>query len=100
EVVCYRTSAISYQIAKWLIRVPYISLVNLIAGREVVRELIQHDFNALTLADELRKILPDGERREKIMADYTELAERVGPAGASEKAGSQMVAQLRKTQQP
>jgi len=96
EVVCYRTSGITYQIAKFLIKVRFISLVNLIVDREIVRELIQHDFNPDTLRDELRKILPGGEKRKTMQAEYQELAERVGGPGASEKAGRLMVSQVRR----
>lgn len=91
EVVVYRTSAVSYWIAKQLIKVRFISLVNLIADREIVRELIQGDFNTARLAKELRGILPGGEERTKMLADYEELSQLVGGAGASEKAGSSMV---------
>ncbi|MFA7472935.1 MAG: lipid-A-disaccharide synthase [Spirosomataceae bacterium] len=96
EIVCYRTSNLSYQIAKRVIRVPYISLVNLIAGREMVRELIQGEFNTVNLVDELRRILPGGTKHQQLLADYEELASLVGPPGASEKAGSRMVAEVRK----
>jgi lipid-A-disaccharide synthase len=91
EVVCYRTSGLSYWIAKRLIRVRYISLVNLIADREVVRELIQGDFNTETLVEELGRILKGGAGREKMLSDYEELRQLVGPAGASEKTGTRMV---------
>lgn len=91
EVVCYRTSRVSYLIARALIKVKYISLVNLIAGKEIVRELIQDDFNTAALSDELGKILPGGEKRERMLSDYRTLMEKVGPEGASEKAGSRMV---------
>ena len=94
EVVCYRTSAASYALAKRLIKVPYISLVNLIAGKEIVRELIQHGFNAVAVSEALQEILPGGSRREQMLAEYAELRTLVGPAGASEKAGSRMVERI------
>jgi lipid-A-disaccharide synthase len=94
EVVCYRTSSISYHIARRLIRVPYISLVNLIMEKEAVRELIQHDFHPLRLTEELRQILPGGNRRGEVVQDYEELKQRVGKAGASERAGEAMVVSL------
>jgi lipid-A-disaccharide synthase len=91
EVVCYRTSAVSYNIAKRLIRVPYISLVNLIMEKETVRELIQDSFSTDSLTAELRDILPGGSKRATIEQDYQTLKQRVGEAGASVRAGSAMV---------
>ncbi len=65
EVVCYRGSAVSYAIAKRLVKnINYISLVNLIMDREVVKELIQSDLNTKNLVDELNKIL-EGEKESR-----------------------------------
>ena len=94
EVVCYRTSGLSYAVAKRLIRVPYISLVNLIMEREVVKELIQHDLHTAQLVAQLRAILPGGTQRAQQLRDYAVLHERVGGPGASERAGSLMVRYL------
>jgi lipid-A-disaccharide synthase len=66
QVVCYKGNEISYQIAKRLINIKYISLVNLIMDKEVVKELIQHEMNAVNLSSELSKILPGKEKRELI----------------------------------
>jgi lipid-A-disaccharide synthase len=87
EVVCYKTSGFSYAVAKRLIRVPFISLVNLILNREVVRELIQDDLNEEQLVEELRSILPEGSRHVTLVKDYDRLKELVGGPGASERAG-------------
>lgn len=84
EVVCYKGNFISYQIAKRVIHLDYISLVNLIMDREVVKELIQSDFNKKNLKKELQKILTE-KHREKMFADYYELEQRLGGTGASEK---------------
>lgn len=94
QVVCYRTSTMSYQIAKRLIRVPFISLVNLIMEKETVRELIQDDFSLPNLKAELGAILPNGIKRALVLNDYQQLAERVGESGASERAGAAMVQYL------
>ncbi|MCU0342143.1 MAG: lipid-A-disaccharide synthase [Spirosomaceae bacterium] len=94
QVVCYRTSGLSYQIGKRLIRVPFISLVNLIANREVVKELIQNDFTPHLLADELRRILPNGSRYESQREGYREIKQILGDKGASDRAGQLMVAYL------
>ena len=84
EVVCYKGSFISYQIGKRLVDLKYISLVNLILDREVVTELIQHDFNEAMLEKELLKILDDSYRN-KLLSDYQELQQKLGGEGASEK---------------
>lgn len=84
EVVCYKGSFVSYEIAKRIVKLDYISLVNLIMEREVVKELIQADFNTENLKIELEKIL-SGSYREKIFSDYYELENKLGGTGASEK---------------
>jgi lipid-A-disaccharide synthase len=91
EVVCYKTSGISYAIAKRLIRVPFISLVNLIMGKEVVRELIQDELNEKLLTEELKSILPGGAKHSTQLADYQVLGEKVGGPGASQRAGKLIV---------
>lgn len=73
EVVCYKGNEISYQIAKRLINIKYISLVNLIMDKEVVKELIQHEMNTENLAKELRAILPGAEKRTNMLQEYQQL---------------------------
>lgn len=85
EVVCYKANAISYQIAKRVVKVKYISLVNLIADREVVKELIQGEMSEKKLKAELGAIL-DGEGRDKMLDDYTILRQLLGGPGASDRA--------------
>ncbi|MEW6467390.1 MAG: lipid-A-disaccharide synthase [Bacteroidota bacterium] len=82
EVVCYKGGAISFLIAKQLVKVKYISLVNLIMDREVVKELVQHDFTEHRLEQELRKLL-DPENRDRMKKDLRELKLKLGNAGAS-----------------
>ncbi|MGH1519720.1 lipid-A-disaccharide synthase [Chryseobacterium sp. JK1] len=83
EVVCYRGSKVSYAIAKRLVKnINYISLVNLIMDREVVKELIQNDLNTSNLVEELHKIM-EGEKREQVLNDYQLLREKLGGKGAS-----------------
>lgn len=84
QVVVYKTSPLSYTIAKRLIRVPYISLVNLIADKQVVTELIQGDFNPRNLSRELNKILADIHHKAAILDGYTEVKELLGEDSASE----------------
>ncbi len=82
-VVCYAGGRVSFWIAKRLVQVPYISLVNLIMGREVAKELIQNELTASKLQASLDRILPGGIERERIIADLQELRERSGGPGAS-----------------
>ena len=84
QVVCYKGSAISYHIAKRIITLKFISLVNLVMDREVVTELIQNDFNKKKLKQELENIL-NPKTRKKIFVDYYELEKKLGGKGASEK---------------
>lgn len=87
EVVCYKGSWISYQIGKRLIKLKFISLVNLIMDKEVVKELIQNNFNEKTLEKELHNIL-EIKHRKKIFIDYFELEKKLGGKGASKKTAS------------
>jgi lipid-A-disaccharide synthase len=96
EVVCYKGSTLSYWIARQLIKVKYISLVNLIMDREIVKECIQHECNAKTIEMELNKILPSGEKREEMIQNYNVLIEKLGGAGASDTTAKQMLKILKK----
>ena len=90
QVVCYKGSWLSYQIAKRIITLKFISLVNLIMDKEVVTELIQNDFNEKRLEKELHKIL-DHKEREKLFEAYYELEKKLGGKGASEKVAKLIV---------
>ena len=90
EVVCYKGGWISYQIAKRIITLKYISLVNLIMDKEVVTELIQDDFNEKRLEVELQKILDDN-HRQKIFGDYFKLEQFLGGKGASKNTAKLIV---------
>ncbi len=83
QVVCYKSSNVSYQIAKRIIKLDYISLVNLIMNKEVVKELIQNDFNKNNLSKQLEKILSSSIRT-KMFNDYFDLEKILGGTGASE----------------
>ncbi|MBD2723932.1 lipid-A-disaccharide synthase [Hymenobacter armeniacus] len=95
QIVCYRTSLLSYTIGKMVIKVPYISLVNLIAGREVVKELIQGNFNARNLLDELRTMLTDADYKARIKAGYADIREKLGQQQAARKTAELMVKYLK-----
>lgn len=83
QVVVYKTSGISYAIAKRLIRVPFISLVNLIAGAGLVKELIQRDYSPGTVKRELEVLLPDGPKRQAQLQGYKAMLEKIGTKAAS-----------------
>ena len=85
QVVCYKTSSISYFLAKLVVKVKYIALVNLICDKEVVKELIQDDFNADNLVNELNRIL-NKKNKTQILSDYDSLTRLLGDVGASKRA--------------
>lgn len=93
QVVCYKGSAISYQIAKRIITLKFISLVNLIMDREVVKELIQQELNTKNLKSELTKILTEP-KRSQVLNDYKALREKLGGQGASERTAELIVGDL------
>ena len=96
QVVVYRTSPISYAIAKKLIRVPFISLVNLIAEKEVVKELIQDDYSLKNLRFELTKILSNQLAKGAIFQGYDEIEERLGSQSASDNTAELILSTLKK----
>lgn len=95
EVVCYKGSTISYQIAKRIITLKYISLVNLIMDQEVVTELIQSDCTTKRIKEELHKLLEPA-YREKLLKNYDILEQKLGGVGASKKTAKLIVADLKK----
>jgi len=96
EIVCYKGSSISYQIAKRLIKVKYISLVNLIMDKLVVNELIQDQLTAQNLRRELDQLLRDQDRRQQLRIDYLNLKELLSQGGhASANAASSILRFMR-----
>ncbi len=93
EVVCFKGSLVSYYIARRLIKVPFISLVNLIMKEEVVRELIQHDLTSAHLRQEILN-LTDESNRVELMKQYDQLEEKLGVGGAAEKTAKIMISKL------
>jgi lipid-A-disaccharide synthase len=95
EVVCYKGGAISYEIAKRLVakRIKFIALVNLILDRLLVKELIQHDLTTNHLRQALQEILQPTKAIE-IQQGYTELRQKLGNAGASQRAAKLIIASL------
>jgi len=87
EVVCYKGNPLSYQIAKWVIKVKYISLVNLIMDKPVVKELIQHEMTAENCIKELKNLLENPAKKQQLQQDYTNLKKLLSQDGnASAKA--------------
>ncbi len=90
QVVCYKANPISYRIAKRLVKIKFISLVNLIMDKEIVRELIQHELTTTNVTSELGKLL-EGKDRENLLADYDELIIKLGGVGASANTAEHIV---------
>lgn len=86
QLVVYRTSRISYLLAKRLIKVPYISLVNLILNRPLLKELIQGEYNAINVAAELELLLSDRDTKKRISEGYSEILRILEGHSASERA--------------
>ena len=93
-VVVYRVSTLTYAIAKRVVKVPHVAMANLIAGKRVVPELIQHDFTAANIVQQLRPLLPDGASRQSMMQELWKIHDalnrqpaegRDGTAGAIER---------------
>lgn len=94
EVVCYKGGRISFGIAKQLVKVKFISLVNLIMDREVVKELIQDELNTKNILTELTRVF-DNTTRTQVLNDYKELKQKLGGAGAPKKAAESIIRSLK-----
>jgi lipid-A-disaccharide synthase len=92
-VVVYKGSRLSFAIARRLVKVKYICLINLIMGREVVPELIQSQCTSERVSDEL-SALASGERREAMLADFGQLAQMLGPSGAADRVAGDIIERL------
>jgi lipid-A-disaccharide synthase len=95
QVVCYKGDMLSFEIARRLVKVRYISLVNLIMEREIVKELIQYTLTETNLVKELQSIIRGGTTRERMLADYGSLKKILGDTGASSRIASEMVNSLK-----
>ncbi len=91
QVVVYKTSWFSYFIASLVIKIPYISLVNLVAQKEVVKELIQSNYNVSTLSLELKAIVENDDIRERMQIDYENIQNSLGTVGASVAASKEII---------
>lgn len=96
QVVCYYTAAgklVSF-LRRHILKVQYISLVNLISGHEAVTELVADGMTVTNLKAELKQILPDGNKRSKMLSDYEQLIQTLGTAGASQRAAEIIINSL------
>jgi lipid-A-disaccharide synthase len=85
-VVCYKTSKITYWIGKRLTKVKYLSLINLIANRQIVPEFIQYQMTAAALVKALIPLLSDTPEREKMLSGYKRITEKLGKQGVYRRA--------------
>ncbi len=100
QVVCYKGDFLSMLIAWMLVKVKYISLVNLIMDSEVIKELLGYSLNKRKLIKAFKEIIPGGERRKQILENYNQLREKLGPAGASRRIAEDMVKELKLSDSP
>lgn len=91
EVVCYRAGRFSYHLVKALIKIKFISIVNLIMDKQVVKELIQNELTVRNITDELRKLQNNTSYREEMLKNYATLEKKLGGEGASLRAARGMV---------
>jgi len=97
QVVCYKMGGgkITYNLFKHILKVKFVSLVNLIADREIVKELLVHLFTTENVKNELDKILNDPDKRKQMLQGYAEVAERLGNPGAPQNAAKKIVTTIK-----
>jgi lipid-A-disaccharide synthase len=100
QIVCYKTSWLTYMVARMVIKVPYLSLVNLIAGHQVVPELIQKEYNKASVSNYLRSLLPDGPEREAQLEGYQKVKSILGNKKASRETARLITEFFDQTKQP
>jgi lipid-A-disaccharide synthase len=91
EVVCYKGSFLSYEIGRRLVKVKFISLVNLIMDKLVVKELIQHDMNVKNLEHELHELLTNEKRIVDLKKDYADLKSMLSQKGNASAKAAQLI---------
>ena len=96
QVVCYGGNEISYQIARMVVKLKYISLANLIMDKGLFKELIQHSCTPSLISQELEQLLHNKEYRARMMQDYADVRTVLGGAGASAKVAKAMTDELKK----
>lgn len=93
----YKTSWLSYRIGRMLVELPHISLVNILAQKAVVRELVQHDANPTSIVTELRRLLSDDSYAEQMYREFADIRTLLGQSGASGRAAQEIIAMLKKS---
>ena len=93
--VVYKTSPLTYRMAKWLVRIPHIGIANLIADRRICPELIQADASPARLAAALEPLLDDGAARTDMLKGFDEVRTALGAGNAAERAAAIIVGELR-----
>lgn len=96
-IVVYRVSPVTYWIGKKLVSVPYISLANFVAGKQIVPELVQDEFNPEKLAEEAFRVLEDREERENMIRNLKAVKNRLGEGGASERTARMAIEMMRRS---
>ena len=91
QVVCYKAGSVSFAIGKQLVKIKYISLVNLIMDKPIVKELIQNEFTAANISDELKRLLQDESYRTHMINEYEQLIKHLGGGGASARIAKHLV---------
>ena len=91
QVVCYKSSYLSYRIAKWLVNIKFISLVNLIMDKEIVVELIQKEVSVKNIQKELDALVFDNSNRDRMLNDYNKMLELLGDEGCSKKIAQDLI---------
>lgn len=96
QVVCYhvRCGRLVNVLRRWVLKVPFVSLVNLVAGREVVPELVAGDMTVDNVRHHLRSILPDGERRQAMLEGYAMVRQLLGESRAAERTATEILQRL------
>lgn len=92
QVVCYytRMGRLFSLLRRWFLKVRYVSLVNLVAGREVVRELVCHEMNVAAVRRELLRVVAGGDARAAVLEGYAEVRRRLGGPGAARRAAAEV----------
>ena len=99
-VMVYRVSPVTYALGKPRVKVPHYAMVNLIAGKEIVPELVQHKFTAENVVTEMSRIIPDGDPRSRMLQGLMEVRQKLGPRastgeGPADKAAEIILGMLR-----
>ncbi len=94
HVIGYKTNPITYQMARRVVKIPHIGLVNVVAGKEVSKEYVQHDFVPSKVALQLAVLLDNGSKRDEAVADLAEVRNRLGEPGAAMRVASTALSML------